>query len=60
MTGLPSEETLLRRLDKASRAGSVSATVRLLEELRRGDDEEESELDRLDGGNVSPIRRRGA
>lgn len=50
--GLPDRDELLRRLDDASRAGSVTATVKLLEELRRDMDDAapEDELERLIAG----------
>jgi hypothetical protein len=57
---MPSEEELLKRLDLASKSGSVQATRLLLEELRRDDGDEASDFDALDSGNVSPIRQYGA
>lgn len=46
---LPDRDELLRRLDEASRGGSVSATKLLLEELRREESPEspEDELEEL-------------
>jgi hypothetical protein len=57
---IPDEAELLARLDRASKKGSVQATKLLLEELRARDDDESSDFDRLDGENVTPIRRHGA
>jgi hypothetical protein len=56
MAALPDREELLRRLDEASLNGSVTATTKLLEELRRdASDDDASDFDALD--NVTPIRK---
>jgi hypothetical protein len=53
---LPNRGELLERLDKASRAGSVTATKLLLEELRREEaEQDDAGFDELD--NVTPLRR---
>jgi hypothetical protein len=49
-------DELLRRLDVASRQGSVTATKLLLEELRREEDGA-SDGDFGDLDNVTPIRK---
>jgi hypothetical protein len=57
---MPAEDELLKRLDSASKSGSVTATKLLLEELRRRDGNDDSSFDRLDGENVTPIRSYGS